>query len=69
MYVIIQIKLILFFTWGMGVLLVLKLLFELHRYVDKVFFFLLGKFERKEMREELFSVKLPKAQYLQRFYS
>lgn len=38
MYVIIQIKLILFFTWGMGVLLVLKLLFELHRYVDKVFF-------------------------------
>lgn len=55
-----------FVTWGIGVLLVLKLLFELHRYVDKYFFLLLGKFEREEMRVEFFSVKLPKAQ---RFYN
>lgn len=59
-----------FVTWGIGVLLVLKLLFELYRYVDKWgFFLLLGKFEREEMRVEFFSVKLPKAQYFQRFYN
>lgn len=27
-----------FVTWGTGVLVVLKLLVELHRYVDKYFF-------------------------------